>query len=116
MTNPLRGEVNIELGSETYKARLNIDALVRIETELDQGILKLATRIAQADVRISELITVLKAALRGGGNDLQEKDVGKIITDIGIVQASTEVAKLLATTLSDPEEREEKVGKPEEQI
>tara|TARA_Y100001951_G_C11133973_1_gene179775 strand:+ start:166 stop:516 length:351 start_codon:yes stop_codon:yes gene_type:complete len=113
MTNPLKGEVNIELGSETYKARLNIDALVKIETELDQGILKLASRISQADVRISELIVVLKAALRGGGNNLQDKDVGRIITDIGIVQASTEVAKLLATTLSDPEEREEQEGKQE---
>ena len=114
MKNPLRGEVKVELGSETYKARLNIDALVRIETELNQGILMLASRISRADVRISELIVILKSALRGGGNDLTDKDIGRIITDIGIVKASTEVAKLLATTLSDPEEKEEREGKLEE--
>ena len=107
MTNPLRGEIEITLGSETYKARLTIDALVRIEEELDSGILKLAARIAQADIRLKELIVVLKAALRGGGNDLNEKQVGKIISDIGIVTASTEVAQLLAQTLSDPEGEEE---------
>ena len=28
MTNPLKGEIEIELGSETYKARLTIDAIV----------------------------------------------------------------------------------------
>jgi hypothetical protein len=107
MTNPLRGEIEITLGSETYKARLNIDALVRIEDELDSGILKLASRIAQADVRLRELIVVLIAALRGGGNDFDDKKVGKIISDIGIVAASTEVAKLLAQTLSDPDGEEE---------
>lgn len=113
MTNPLRGEVQIQLGEESYKARLTIDALVRIETELDQGILKLAARISQADIRISELIVVLRAALRGGGNDLSDKDIGNIISKIGIVGASTEVAKLLATTLSDPEDKKESEGKQE---
>ena len=34
MANPLKGEVEVKLGSETYKCRLNIDALCRIEDEL----------------------------------------------------------------------------------
>ena len=39
MANPLKGEVEVTIGSETYKCRLTIDALVRIEDELDKVIL-----------------------------------------------------------------------------
>jgi hypothetical protein len=107
MANPLKGEILLTLGKETYKCRLTIDALVRIEDELDKGILELATAIAEAKVRIRTLIVVLKHALRGGGNDFDDKKIGSIIQDVGIVVASTEVAKLLASTLTDHDSDEE---------
>ena len=107
MANPLKGEIPLTLGSETYKCRLTIDALVRIEDELDKGILELATAIAEAKVRIRTLIVVLRHALRGGGNDYDDKKVGEIISSVGIVVASTEVAKLLVATLTDNDSAEE---------
>ena len=107
MTNPLKGQIEVTLGSETYKCRLTIDSLVKIEDELDTGILELAQNIAQAKVRIRTLLVVLRYALRGGGNDFDEKTVGQIISDVGIVTASTEVAKLLVSTLNDNDSDEE---------
>ena len=107
MANPLKGEIPLTLGNETYKCRLTIDALVRIEDELDKGILELATAIAEAKVRIRTLIVVLRHALRGGGNDYDDKKVGEIISSVGIVVASTEVAKLLVATLTDNDSEEE---------
>ena len=107
MTNPLKGQIEVTLGSETYKCRLTIDSLVKIEDELDTGILELAQNIAQAKVRIRTLLVVLRYSLRGGGNDFDEKKVGQIISDIGIVTASTEVAKLLVSTLNDNDSDEE---------
>ena len=107
MANPLKGEIPLTLGKETYKCRLTIDALVRIEDELDKGILELATAIAEAKVRIRTLIVVLKHALRGGGNDFDDKKIGSIIQEVGIVVASTAVAKLLAATLTDHDSDEE---------
>ena len=107
MANPLKGEVEVTIGSETYKCRLTIDALVRIEDELDKGILELATAISEAKVRIRTLIVVLRHALRGGGNDFDDKKVGSIISSAGIVVASTEVAKLLVATLTDNDSEEE---------
>ena len=65
MTNPLKGEIEIELGGETYKCRLTIDSLVKIEDELDKGILELATDMGQAKVRLKTLLIVLKL---GGRN------------------------------------------------
>ena len=107
MTNPLKGQIEVTLGSETYKCRLTIDSLVKIEDELDIGILELAQNIAQAKVRIRTLLVVLRYALSGGGNDFDEKKVGQIISDVGIVTASTEVAKLLVSTLNDNDSDEE---------
>tara|TARA_Y100001937_G_scaffold56002_1_gene77014 strand:+ start:3078 stop:3437 length:360 start_codon:yes stop_codon:yes gene_type:complete len=107
MTNPLKGEIEIELGGETYKCRLTIDSLVKIEDELDSGILELAADIAQAKVRMRTLIVVLRYALRGGGNDYDERKIKEILTGTGIIKASTVVAQLLADSLSDPDEDEE---------
>ncbi len=104
MTNPLKGEIEIELGGETYKCRLTIDSLVKIEDELDKGIIELATDIGQAKVRIKTLVVVLRYALRGGGNDFDENKIKQILQSTSIIESSTVVAQLLADTLSDSEQ------------
>ncbi len=101
MANPLKGEIKLSLNKKEYKARLTIDALMQIEDALGQGIIKLAQRMSEGDVRIRDLVTVLLPALRGGGNDLQQTEVNKIVQDAGIVESTKVVATLLATTLSD---------------
>ena len=113
MANPMRGQVEITLGSEIYKCRLTIDSLIKIEEDLDEGILQLAQKIATAEVRLKTLVTVLHYALRGGGNDLTDKEVRQLISKVGLVSACTQVAVLLASTLSDPESEKESMGKSE---
>jgi hypothetical protein len=115
MTNPLKGEIEIELGGQTYKCRLTIDSLVKIEDELDKGILELATDMGQAKVRIKTLVVVLKYALRGGGNDFDENRIKKILQSVSIIESSTVVAQLLADTLSDAEENNEESGEKKPQ-
>lgn len=105
MTNPMKGQVEVSLGIETYKCRLTIDSLIKIENELDMGILAIATKMSNANVRIYELSVVLRYALRGGGNDLDQKELFKIIENAGIVDTSKAVAQLLADVLSDPNEK-----------
>ena len=110
MANPLKAQVDINLGGTDYKARLTIDAIMQIEEKLNCGILKLITRIADSDVRMTDLISVLTPALRGGGNDVSEKDVKKIVSDSGIIDTTKCVAELLAKSLQseDTEEVEKK--------
>ena len=103
ITNPLKGEQSLRLDKD-YKCRLTIDALIKIEEELGKGIIKATTDIANADVLLKDLVVVLKYALRGGGNDLQDAEIKKIIANIGLIKASTVVATLLAKSLSDPSE------------
>ena len=102
MTNPMKGEIQIELGGETHPCRLTVDALIKIETELDTGVLALTQKIADADIRLSQLSVVLYHALRGGGQDLTHNDIKKMIAASGIVACSAAVAQLLVATLSDP--------------
>lgn len=111
MANPLKGEVEITIGSDTYKTRLTIDSLVKIESELGLGIIQLAQKLSQADIRITELATVLRYALRGGGNDFDIKKTYKLIEDNGIVAISAVVVNLISQSLSDPKEDSE--GKEE---
>jgi len=102
MTNPLKGELLLKLAGKDYKCRLTIDGIIKIETEIDKGIIAITQKLALADVRVGELAIVLLHALRGGGNDVNMEDVKTIIQNAGIVESCTVVAKLLAKSLSDP--------------
>lgn len=102
MTNPLKGQILINLGGKDYSCRLNVDAIIKIETHLDKGILTITQKLSEADVRMGELVCILLHALRGGGNDIDEKDVKALIQETGIVSACSAVATLLVSTMSDP--------------
>ncbi len=106
MTNPLKGQILINLGGKDYSCRLTVDAIIKIETELDKGILAITQRLSEADVRIGELAVVLLYALRGGSNDVNMEDVKKLIQETGIVNTCSAVATLLVSTMSDPEAEE----------
>lgn len=114
MANKLKGEVTLNLANKEYKARLTIDAIMQIEDACNCGIIKLATRMGEADIRMSEILNVLTPALRGGGNDFQQKDVIKIVQEAGIVKATAAVANLLAQSLTDDSEEETDEGKQEQ--
>lgn len=111
MTNKLKGETTVNLAGKDYKARLTIDAIMQIEDACNMGIIKLAQQMSDGDVRLSNIISILLPALRGGGNDLQQKDVINIVQDAGIVRATTAVATLLAQSLTDDSEEETDEGK-----
>jgi len=115
MTNPLKGQIEVTLGSKTYTARLTVDAIIKIETATGCGIIKLAQKMGEADIRITDLIAVLHQALRGGGNDIVEKDVNNIIQDVGIIEATRCVAELVTSSLMAESDEGATQGKPIEE-
>ena len=112
MTNPLKGQIEITLGSQTYKCRLTMNAIMEIEDSCNCGIIKLAQKMSEADIRMSEIVSVLHPAIRGGGNDITRNDTIKIVQDAGIIKSTTAVADLLAKSLTDNSEEEADEGKP----
>ena len=114
MANKLKGEVTVALAGKDYKCRLTIDAIMQIEDSCDCGIIKLATKMSEADIRLSEIINVLTPALRGGSNDVQHKVVVLIVQNAGIVKATAAVANILAKSLTDDSEEATDEGKQEQ--
>lgn len=101
MANPMKGEKQIELGGESYKVRLTIDGMMAIEQACGMGIIALAQRMGDADISITNVITILHQALRGGSNDVSIKDVTKIVGDAGVVPATQAVAEILTEAFTD---------------
>jgi len=95
----MKAQVQISLGDKSYKARLTVDAIIQIEEAVGCGVIKLAQKMSEADIRMTDIIAVLTPALRGGGKNIQEDQVKKIVGDVGIVAAATAVAELLTQSL-----------------
>ena len=110
--NKHKGECRVTLAGKDYKARLTVNSIIQIEDAVDMGVIKLATKMAEGDVRLSHVIAVLTPALRGGGNDLQTNDVTELVQRTGLVNSIKAVADLLAVSLTDnSDEKENKEGK-----
>lgn len=110
--NKLKGETKLLLGDKEWKARLTVNSIMQIEDAVDMGIIKLAQKMADGDVRLSHVIAVLTPALRGGGNDINQPEVVRLVETTGLINSIKAVADLLAMSLTDnSEEKEVKEGK-----
>ena len=73
---------------------------MRIEEDLKKSILEVANDLMMSKVRMNEVITVLTQALRGGGNDLTAKDVGKIAFEAGMIESLKVTGEILTNTIT----------------
>lgn len=117
MTNPFRGELEVKLGNQTYKTRLTVDACIRIETALNMSLVKLATRLSEGDLMLSEISVILSSAIKGGGNNVTQEQVNKIIYESGLSEGLRCCGEVLANVLSGGATNEEEPTekKPEEE-
>ena len=100
MSNQLRGEIEIKLGDQTYNCKLNFDSLVRIENTLDTPILKLAQKVSEAELKVTEISYILYTAIKGGGKDITEKQVSDLVWKVGFVDAIRSVGEIISMALS----------------
>ena len=109
MTNPFRGELEVKLNGKTYKTRMTVDACMRVEQACDLSLVKIATRLSEGDLTIHQISSVMTPALRGGGNDVEAKDVAKIIYEAGLAEGLRVCGEVLANVLSGGNQDEEDV-------
>lgn len=80
MTNRIRGEIEAEIEGRTYTLCLTLGAMAEIESALGvDSIAELGARMQQ--VRFRDLIAILGALMRGGGNDIADEAVGRLRVD-----------------------------------
>ena len=75
MTNPKRGEVELEFGDTKYLGRINLDTIIRMETILGMSILKLTQQLSEGNMTTSECIAILQPVLKSSQQKLEEAQI-----------------------------------------
>jgi hypothetical protein len=104
MVNPRRGELNLQLGTTQYKGKVTLDVLVRIESTMGCGVVKIAQRLSEGDLRISDILAILTPVIRAGGNDLDQKQIGTVIWEAGLAEGMRVAGEILALALTAGEQ------------
>jgi hypothetical protein len=100
MVNEKRGEVKISLGEKTLTGRVTIDGIIRIESALGMGIVQATKRLSEGALTTAEVMAILYPILKGGGNDITDKDVKALVWDAGLSDAIRECGKVLIFALN----------------
>tara|TARA_R100000773_G_scaffold44669_1_gene47216 strand:+ start:3123 stop:3407 length:285 start_codon:yes stop_codon:yes gene_type:complete len=94
---------------------MSLDTIIRIEQALNCSILKLGNKLAQADITMSEIISIVTLAIRAGGNNIQEKDVKGLIAEIGLLEAIKIAGELVTLALNVDDDTDDEKKSPVEE-
>ena len=97
--NRRRGEVEAEIGGERRILCLTLGALAELETAFAvDDLAGLAARFSAGRLKAADMIRILGAGLRGGGNLFSDEDVASAGIEGGIAAYAVLVRDLLAAT------------------
>lgn len=99
MTNPKRGEVEIQLNGQSYLTKLNLDSLMRIETATGQSILRTAQNLPLGEVPTQHVVFILQTAIKGGGTDIKDAAMKQLIWEAGLTEALTACGEILTRVI-----------------
>lgn len=99
MTNPKRGEIQLNLGEQTFTAKVTMDGLARIEAACSTGIVKILGKLTEGELTTTEVCSILYPIIKGGGNDITFKEVQAAVWDAGLAEAMKACGEVLATAL-----------------
>jgi hypothetical protein len=102
MPNVHRGEISAIIDGEERVLCLTLGALAELEAQLQARDLNgLAERFAGGRIGARDLMAILGAGLRGGGNAISDDDLARITIEGGLKGAAETAAKLLRATFGD---------------
>ena len=102
MANLLRGEIEATIGGERVTLCLTLGALAELEAQLQAGdLVGLAERFASGRISARDLMAILSAGLRGGGNAISDDDLARLSIEGGLKGAAEIAAQLLRATFGE---------------
>jgi hypothetical protein len=102
MANAQRGEIAAIIDGEERVLCLTLGALAELEARLGGGdLMGLGERFAAGRVSARDLIVILGAGLRGGGNAVTDDDLARMAVEGGLRGAAETAARLLRATFGD---------------
>ena len=102
MANAQRGEIAAIIDGEEKVLCLTLGALAELEARLGGGdLMGLGERFASGRVSARDLIVILGAGLRGGGNAVTDDDLARMAVEGGLRGAAEVAARLLRATFGE---------------
>lgn len=102
MANPHRGEITAVFEGRTRTLCLTLGALAELEARLQAGdLMGLAERFAEGRIGARDLVAILGAGLRGGGNPVSDEEVMGMRIEGGLKGAAETAAALLRATFGE---------------
>jgi len=99
--NRHRGEIEVMICGERRILCLTLGALAELEMAFAaDNLMELAGRFASGRLKASDMITVLGAGLRGGGNLMSDEDVATMNLEGGVTGMAKIVIDLLNATFA----------------
>ncbi len=103
--NRHRGEVEAVIGGERRILCLTLGGLAELETAFaTDNLMALATRFSSGRLKAEDMIRILSAGLRGGGNLVSDEDVSEMSIDGGLAGLARLTGELLSVTFGMPED------------
>lgn len=97
--NRIRGEIEAVLDGRPMRLCLTLGALAELETALGtEGLTGLIGRLSEGRIRAADMIAVIGAGLRGGGNAISDGDLAQMRCDAGAAGFARILADLIAVT------------------
>ena len=102
MVNRHRGEIEAELGGQTYTLCLTLGALAEIEHSYGgDDLIAIAERFETGRIKATDAIKVIGAGLRGAGLTFSDEEVSKLSVAGGAAGYLRIVADLLKATFTN---------------
>ena len=102
ITNKYRGEITASLDGRDWQLCLTLGALAELEAKMgEEDIGALASRFSTGRLSAKDMLAIIAVALRGGGHDVSDTEVGEMRSDSGVTGYAQIVAELLTATFSD---------------
>lgn len=100
--NRHRGEIAAQFDGRDYRLCLTLGALAELEDAFAASDLTaLVERFSTGRLSAADLIRIIGAGLRGGGNDISDEDVRALGSDEGAAGFATVAAQLLIVTFGE---------------
>jgi len=113
MANPLRGEVDLHAGDQTYTMRMSINAIVNLENHFDKGINEIAELLSEPKgMRIGNLRTIVLHTLKEHHPGLTEEGAGDVIGKAGFEATAEAIQRAMILAFPSAKAEPERPQKP----
>lgn len=102
MANFQRGEIDAIINGESLTLCLTLGALAELETRLQaDDLVGLSERFESGRLSARDLVVILGAGLRGGGNAISDDDLARMNIEGGLRGAAEIAVRLLQATFGE---------------